>query len=527
MDKMLGVMIDCSRNGVMKPDVVKKYADILRKMGYNTLMLYTEDTYEVNNQPLFGHLRGRYTKAEMKELDAYCVSIGMELVPCIQTLAHLENMFKWRTCYGDINDCDDILLVGAEKTYALIEDMIATVSECFTSRKIHIGMDEAHRVGTGKYLDQNGARDRFDVINEHLARVCEIAEKYGFEPMIWSDMFTKLALKQTSQYAEVDPAAILGRAALPEKISLVYWDYYSEDVSRYTRMIRTNKLFGRKVIFAGGAWTWKGFAPDNALSMRVTHAAMEACREQGVDGVFFTLWGDDGSECSRFAILPALMYAAEVSRGNEDMKSIKRKFREIVGADFDAFTALDEFETLGGGHKGKISKYLLYNDPFMGNRDHLVGGYENAHYADLAEKLSALTDKGEYGYIFDSCEKLALVLSRKAELGVRTRKAYLEKDAAGLRQSADDCGKILEDLREFHAAFRSLWFRENKPHGFEVQDAHLGGLMQRLSTCRDRLEQYIACEIPRIEELEEPVLDVTPAKNQWQSYVSMNNVVQY
>ena len=50
MDKMLGVMLDCSRNAVMSVDNVKKYADILSKMGYNTLMLYTEETYEVNNQ---------------------------------------------------------------------------------------------------------------------------------------------------------------------------------------------------------------------------------------------------------------------------------------------------------------------------------------------------------------------------------------------------------------------------------------------------------------------------------------------
>ncbi len=525
MEKMLGVMLDCSRNGVMKTDVVKKYADILRKMGYNTLMLYTEDTYEVNNQPLFGHLRGRYSKTEMKELDAYCRSVGIELVPCVQTLAHLENIFRWKTCYGDMNDCDDILLVGEEKTYALIEDMISTLAECFTTRKIHIGMDEAYRIGTGKYLDRHGARDRFDVINEHLGRVCEIAEKYGFEPMIWSDMFTKLALKQENQYAEVDPAAILEKAALPENISLVYWDYYSEDVRRYSRMIQTNKLFGRKVYFAGGAWTWKGFAPDNALSMRVTRAALQACREQGVDGVFFTVWGDDGAECSRFTILPALLYAAEACRGNEDMENIKNKFREIVGCEFDAFTALDAFDALGGLHKGKVSKYLLYNDPFMGSRDCCIGGSENAYYEALAEKLHEMAGKGEYAYIFDAYEKFAQVLSRKAELGVRTRNAYLEKDTDGICRAAADCDQIIEDLQEFHKAYRTVWFRENKPQGFEVQDIRFGGLIQRLATCRDRLEQYLSGEIDRIEELEEPVLSELPAKNQWQSFVSVSNVV--
>ena len=36
MEKMLGVMLDCSRNAVMKPETVKHYANIVKKMGYNT-----------------------------------------------------------------------------------------------------------------------------------------------------------------------------------------------------------------------------------------------------------------------------------------------------------------------------------------------------------------------------------------------------------------------------------------------------------------------------------------------------------
>lgn len=58
-------------------------------------MLYTEDTYEVNDEPYFGYVRGRYTKEEMKELDAFAGSLGISLIPCIQTLAHLKATFRW------------------------------------------------------------------------------------------------------------------------------------------------------------------------------------------------------------------------------------------------------------------------------------------------------------------------------------------------------------------------------------------------------------------------------------------------
>lgn len=150
-NKMLCAMLDCSRNAVMTVKAVKKYADIISKMGYNSLMLYTEDTYEVKNQPFFGHLRGKYSCEELKEIDSYCASVGIELIPCIQALGHLSSIFKWYNVYNEVNDCDNILLAGDEKTYQLIDDMLSSISESFSSKKIHIGMDEAYRVGTGKY----------------------------------------------------------------------------------------------------------------------------------------------------------------------------------------------------------------------------------------------------------------------------------------------------------------------------------------------------------------------------------------
>ena len=522
MDKILGVMLDCSRNAVMKPDTVKLYASIIKKMGYNTLMLYTEDTYEVDNQPFFGHLRGRYSKEELKDIDSYCASIGIELVPCIQTLAHLGNLFKWQEDYDVINDCDDILLIGEEKTYKFIEDMIYTLSQCFSSHKIHIGMDEAIRVGTGKYQQKNGIKDRFDIINEHLHKVCEIAEKYGLEPMIWSDMFCRLALKTEDQYLDTDTSKILDKAALPEKISLVYWDYYSDDYNRYARMIKTNKLFGRKVYFAGGAWTWKGFAPDNAFSMKNTTAALKACNDCGIDGVFFTVWGDDGAECSAFAVLPALLYAAELAKGNDNLDSVKEKFKKITGCDFDSFMLFDKLDISGGNHLENPSKYLLYNDPFMGIRDYCCSLDDREYYEKLANEISEVSEKGSFAYLFDVYEKLAEVLAIKGTIGIRIREAYLKKDMAALKEIVNDCDILLQKLKLFHAAHQNRWFLENKPHGFDVQDIRLGGIIQRIKSCRNRLAQFADGESDCILELEEPMLNKANGKSHWHRVATPN-----
>lgn len=93
--KRFGIMLDCSRNSVMKVEEVKNFARIVKSFGYNMIQLYTEDTFEVEGEPYFGYLRGRYSKDELKDIISYCESIGIEVIPCIQTLAHLNQIFRW------------------------------------------------------------------------------------------------------------------------------------------------------------------------------------------------------------------------------------------------------------------------------------------------------------------------------------------------------------------------------------------------------------------------------------------------
>ena len=67
----LGAMPDCSRNGVPTPDMLKRMIRTMALLGMNELFLYTEDTYELPEYPYFGAFRGRFTKEELKECDAY------------------------------------------------------------------------------------------------------------------------------------------------------------------------------------------------------------------------------------------------------------------------------------------------------------------------------------------------------------------------------------------------------------------------------------------------------------------------
>ena len=91
----LGIMLDCSRNAVMTVEHFQKWLRRLALFGYNMAMLYTEDTYELPGEDFFGYMRGSYTAEELKSIDEYAAALGIEMVPCIQTLGHLSQILKW------------------------------------------------------------------------------------------------------------------------------------------------------------------------------------------------------------------------------------------------------------------------------------------------------------------------------------------------------------------------------------------------------------------------------------------------
>ena len=529
--KHFGVMLDCSRNAVMKVSSVKKYIDILARLGYNTLMLYTEDTYEVENQPYFGYLRGRYSKAELKEIDAYASERGIELIPCIQTLAHLNAIMRW-SAYSDICDCGDILLAGEDKTYALIEDIFSTLEECFTSRTVHLGMDEAHMLGLGKYLDKHGYTNRFDILTSHLDRVCEIAKAHSFKPLIWSDMFFRLATN--GEYNR--PDAVIDEKVknlVPNELDLVYWDYYSTSRERYDKMFTAHKQFNNEIWFAGGLWCWNGFAPRNGYTLKTLDAQIPSAIENNIENIIFTLWGDDGKECSDFAVLPSLYYASCLAKGVCDIEKIKAGFLAEFGIEFDSFMLLDlpdtaDPEWTNTNHNPE--KYMFYNDCFYGIYDCTVEDGFVPNYDKCADRLSEIDGK-EYGYLFDAYEKLCRFMQIKYTIGKRTRAAYRSGDKAALELLIADYDEMLIRLDAFYNSYKNVWFSNNKPNGFDVQDLRMGGLERRLKSCRERLAEYMNGKIKNIPELEEDILPEYKDKffyaNSWAKISTVNVIAHY
>ena len=260
--------------------------------------------------------------------------------------------------------------------------------------------------------------------------------------------------------------------------------------------------------------------PHNRFTLDAMLPALSACEAQGVRNVVFTMWGDDGAECSHFSQLPALYYLGQYAKGNRDEEKIKAGFEKLIGIPFDDFMAIDTPNEVRGYQKKNCnpSKYMLYSDYFNDYLDYTICEGDGAKYEGYAEKLHAIAKTSrKYGYVFDSAAKLCDVLAIKYELGLRTRNAYEAGDKERLQSLAqNEYVKVEKLLDVFARSFEKQWFKDNKPHGFDVQDHRLGALIRRTQSCRRRIIDYVNGKIDRIDELEETLL---PYKEKGESFV--------
>lgn len=535
-----GVMADCSRNSVLKVESVKQLLCIEAALGMRTLMLYTEDTYEVREYPYFGAYRGRYTREELEEIDDYAAMLGIEVVPCIQALAHLATTLRWPRMLP-MRDTEDILLVGSEEVYTFLDACIRTVSGCFRTKRIHLGMDEAWLLGLGNYLHKNGYHSKSEIMKEHLQRVMEICKRYGLEPMIWSDMYFRM-MSEEGEYYDVHPERELPEEEKPPgSVTMVYWDYYHTDARFYENYIRMHRKLGNKTILAGGIWTWNGVAPNYTSGVKVSKAALSASVREGLEEVLCTMWQDDGAETPIFSGLPALVYFAEQGflveqkegiRQEDDEQAAAEQFAFLTGWSYEDFWLLDRFDCIAGCETTKVlhydnpSKFLLYQDALSGMYDGQIAKlsmqiwYEKL-YEDLkgalerrqntAKNQKATELRKRMDGIMEYYTALAKVLAVKAELGLRLRAAYREGNREALRDYAlKEIPECICRTEEAIEKRRAVWLQESKIAGFEVLDIRFAGVTARLRSARRRLLEYLEGTEESLPELEQEMLVIRP-----------------
>jgi len=521
----LGMMLDSSRNAVLRIDSIYILIRKLALMGYNMLMLYTEDTYKVEDYPEFGYMRGGYTKEELKLIDDYAYNLGIEVVPCIQTLGHCGQMLVW-DAFSNIKDLPEVLLVDEPKTYKFIETIIDTYSD-LRSKRIHIGMDEVHGLGFGQFFDKHGYENAFDIFNRHLEKVCNICKEKDLNPMIWSDMYFRIASK-TNDYYDMSsdiPQEVADK--IHPSVELVYWDYYNRDEAFYTEWINRHRKLGKEPIFAGGVWTWGTFVQSMKSTIDTTLPALSACKKENIKEILTTAWGDDGNECPFNATFYGFNYFANAlyidnldTKTNEELYNIFTKenselYETAQRMDIIPQTiAYNDPDTKELAYYTGPSKYFLWEDILIGSISNYIEKRDEikSHYTKLANDIdlintNTLIDTEYKEFLLTHAKALA----SKAVLGYDIIKAYKNQDKKALSNLIEtDLNNAILEISKMKELHFGIWNNHYKRFGWEILERRYSSTISRLQTLKSILTSYVDGKIDTIEELDEKRLEVFP-----------------
>ena len=497
-----GVMLDVSFCTPIKVNSVKKYLDYMALHGMNMLMLYTEDTYEVEQYPYLGYQRGRYTIAELQEIDDYAYQLGIEVIPCIQTLGHMSKYLRYAV-NGNIAENATVLLPGEPATYDFIDACIAACRKAFRSRRIHIGCDETRGLGFGKTMERDGLRDCFDIFNEHLEKVVALCAKHDFHPMMWSDMYFAFAKPNRQDNFDMD-TVIPQRAidAMPDA-DMVFWDYYHDFEEYYASIIEIHKTFNRNILFAGGIWTWNGHVPNFRYTYDTVKPAMEACLKGGITSVFGTAWcyGDINQTLS----LPCLsMYSEYCWRGldctKEDITSTTEFITKMPFALTEAIS--DYYCGMPGDYNW--GKLVIWSDPLINLLCYNIDLAKVEHCCrqslEVMKQYPDAPDIDYYTAVFQA-------LLDKAVLHQNLRTRYKADDRQWLQNFADvTLPGMIEDFQKLYEVHDANWHRDLKTQGFEKLTVRSAGTIERLRCTQREINRYLSGQIDQIEALDPEVI---------------------
>ncbi len=505
-----GIMLDCSRNAVMTVEHLKKWLSALAMLGYNMVMLYTEDTYELPDEPYFGYLRGRYTTEELKELDDYAASLNIEMIGCIQTLGHLAHVLKW-PAYTGVKDTASVMLVDEPATYELIEKMIAQFASCLKSKRIHVGMDETHDLGRGFFMDKFGYERGYDIFNRHLAKVVEICKKHGLKPMIWSDMYFRMGSPTQEYYYENASIPDDVKSAIPKEVELVYWDYYHDNEEFYIDYINKHRDLDRNILLGSGVWTWAVLWYDHTRTVQNALPSIRASRKTGLTELFFTMWGDNGAYCEFDSAMAGLTLCSDHAYCGDDCdeKNTAKRFESVFGGNYKAVVAASEINDLPVLEGFWSIDAFIWENPitapdFKERRKKEPAIWEKAEkgYRNICEKLNAFADQTE-PVDMNHALNLARYFQQKISWRLGAEKAYAARDAAKLAEARDNVDCVIESIDNLLVSFRRQWQRRNKPFGLEILQERFGGQKECYREIKLRLSELIDGKITSIPEIED------------------------
>lgn len=464
-----GAMIDVSRGKIPNWETLEEMVRFLAQYKYNVLQLYFEDTYRIPGHPLVGLLSGGFTREEIIKLDAYCAQWGIELQPNIQCFSHMHGILRLPG-YEHLSENENLFTLAAcrEEVYDLLRDILGEVLSWFTSRTVHLNMDEPYDLGTGFSKSRVQQEGSGRVFGEYLREVCSIARSSGTETiLLWGDAVQK--------YPEL-------LQELEDDVVCVDWNY--NPLETYPSL----DLYGKA---KRSFWAAPGTSSWNALFPRVQNAYQNIrvftreAYEKGAEGILMTHWGDYGHHQPFSFSYYGLLYGAQQSfSGTAEVKAFEDAAEQLF---FDSpkqkqgFFQLAEINTLEGLQVGFKTQtiYALFDDLLKGLT--LTGNdiypvvplqtfTEMHRLADMAsENLMVTEEDSRFSRELLLSAELLRFTGKKGMLSYEIRGAFASSkvDPQMIMHWMVSLRMLFQEFSHLRHRFASLWQEEAKLSGRE------------------------------------------------------------
>lgn len=465
-----GLMVDISRGKVPTRETLEQIVDLCSKLRLNVLMLYVEHTFDFQRHPEIGEGASPLSAETVLALDTYSKDRGVELVPCLQSLGHMERILSLDR-YAKLAESERrwSLSPAVPGSYALLDDLYDEFLPLFSSSRLNANCDEPFDLGTGRAAKLAERVGRGGVFAKHVERLRKMAGTRGKQLMIWADF----ALANPKQIGNLDRDVVL----------LDWWYEADFDADRIARLRRK----GFEVWGCPGTSSWNCLFPrvDNAEGNVARWA--EAGRAHGAKGLLNTDWGDFGHYNALGVSLQGYAYGAQQAwSGDPDRKRFDRAFdREIFGRELDEgagapIAAL--YRKLGAIHEagfqifnGSALQYL-YFDPI--GRSFFLGHVRKSALDRSAQKLDRVIEEIESLRPGNAADDFARRAIEEIEWAAQATRLSVSKGllalefnawrsdptqltAAARRRLATQLDRRAKEQEQQLRAFERLWMARN------------------------------------------------------------------
>lgn len=286
-----GFYHDITRGKVPKVSTLKSIIEKLAYYKINEFQLYIEHSFAFKNIPELWVGKDPLTAEEVLELDSYCRSFHIDLIPSLASFGHLYELLRLKR-YEDLNELDIkaselphnlwdrmahyTIDPANEASFKLISSMIEEYLPLFSSRYFNICCDETFDLGKGKNSHKVQKEGVGPLYLEFVNRLISVVKKHGKIPMLWGDIVLN------------HPELI---SQLPPDVIFLNWGYAADITDNNIRILADA---GVKQYVCPGTQGWSRFAYDLEAATSNIRKMVEYGFRYKVLGVLNTDWGDCG-----------------------------------------------------------------------------------------------------------------------------------------------------------------------------------------------------------------------------------------